>query len=77
MNVLIGDDCNITGLIDWELSTPLPFGVGFGRIHTYAGEYTGGEILVPEESEDAERAFWTELFDGIPMEKSRENENTN
>lgn len=44
VNVLIDEDCNITGLIDWELSTPLPFGVSFGRIHTYAGEYTGGEF---------------------------------
>lgn len=66
VNVLIDEDCNVTGLIDWELSTPLPFGVCFGRIHTYAGEYTGGEIWVPDEFEDAERAFWTELFDGMP-----------
>ncbi|KAJ5919299.1 hypothetical protein N7466_010242 [Penicillium verhagenii] len=40
-NVVIDEECNITGLIDWELSTPLPFGVNFGRIHTYAGEHTG------------------------------------
>lgn len=68
VNVLIDEECNITGLIDWELSTPLPFGVNFGRIHTYGGEYTGGEFLVPDEFEDAERAFWNELFDGMPAE---------
>ena len=68
VNVLVDEECNITGLIDWELSTPLPFGVNFGRIHTYAGEYTGGEFWVPEEFEDAERAFWNELFDGMPAE---------
>lgn len=66
VNVLIDDDCNITGLIDWELFTPLPFEVCFGRIHTYAGEYTGGGFWVPDEFEDAERAFWKELFDGMP-----------
>jgi hypothetical protein len=68
VNVLIDEECNITGLIDWELSTPLPFGVNFGRIHTYAGEYTGGQFWIPDEFEDAERAFWKELFDGMPAE---------
>lgn len=68
MNVLIDEDCNVTGLIDWELSTPLPFGVNFGRIHTYAGEYTGGEFWAPDEFEDAERAFWNALFDGMPAD---------
>ncbi|OQE29243.1 hypothetical protein PENFLA_c004G09490 [Penicillium flavigenum] len=68
VNALIDEECNITGLIDWELSIPLPFGVGFGRIHTYAGEYTGGEFWVPDEFEDAERAFWNELLDGMPAE---------
>ncbi|KAJ9483481.1 hypothetical protein VN97_g9909 [Penicillium thymicola] len=71
VNVLIDEDCNVTGLIDWELSTPLPFGICFGRIHTYAGEYSGGEFCVPDEFEDAERAFWHELFDGMPTEIHR------
>ncbi|KAI0433368.1 hypothetical protein F5Y09DRAFT_329066 [Xylaria sp. FL1042] len=44
LNILIDEDCHVTGLIDRELSSPLPFGVGFGRIHTLAGEYTGGEM---------------------------------
>lgn len=44
VNVLIDENCEVTSLIDWELSTPLPFGAGFGRIHTIAGEYTGGEF---------------------------------
>lgn len=66
MNVLIDEKCEVTALIDWELSTPLPFGAGFGRIHTIAGEYTGGEFWMPDEFEVAERGFWTELFDGMP-----------
>ncbi|KAI0517354.1 hypothetical protein F5B22DRAFT_119286 [Xylaria bambusicola] len=66
VNVLIDEKCEVTALIDWELSTPLPFGAGFGRIHTIAGEYTGGEFWMPEEFEVAERGFWTELFDGMP-----------
>lgn len=66
MNVLIDSACNVTALIDWELSTPLPFGVGFGRIHTLAGEYTGGEFWVPEEFEEAERGCWNEMLEGMP-----------
>lgn len=68
LNVLIDEDCHVTGLIDWELSTPRPFGMGFGRIHTLAGEYTGGEFWMPDEFEDAERAFWDELFGGMPAD---------
>lgn len=66
VNVLIDGACNVTALIDWELSSPLPFGVGFGRIHTLAGEYTGGEFWMPEEFEEAERGFWKEMLDGMP-----------
>lgn len=71
VNILIDDDCNITGLVDWEMSTPLPFGICFGRIHTLAGEYTGGEFWVPDEFEDSEKAFWHELFKGMPAEIHR------
>lgn len=66
VNVLIDEKCEVTALIDWELSSPLPFGVGLGRIHTLAGEYTGGEFWMPDEFEVAERGFWKELFDGMP-----------
>jgi hypothetical protein len=65
VNVLIDESCEVTGLIDWELSTPKPFAVGLGRIHTLAGEYTGGEFWMPDEFEVAERAFWKELFAGM------------
>ncbi|KAJ5706831.1 hypothetical protein N7488_006632 [Penicillium malachiteum] len=71
VNVLIDEDCKITGLIDWELSTPLPFGVCFGRIHTYAGKYSEGKFCVPDEFEDAERAFWDALFDEMPKDISQ------
>ncbi|KAH9890722.1 hypothetical protein F4778DRAFT_752058 [Xylariomycetidae sp. FL2044] len=68
LNVLIDENCHVTGLIDWELSTPLPFGAGFGRIHTLAGEYTEGQFWMPDEFEIAERAFWSGLIDGIPAD---------
>lgn len=68
VNVLIDEDCEVTGLIDWELSVPKPFAVGLGRIHTLAGEYTGGEFWMPDEFEVAEQAFWKELFGGMSQE---------
>ncbi|KAJ1679910.1 hypothetical protein EV182_001074 [Spiromyces aspiralis] len=71
VNILIDESCEVTGLIDWELSTPKPFAVGLGRIHTLAGEYTGGEFWMPDEFEVAERAFWDELFAGM-SQKTRE-----
>lgn len=67
VNVLIDESCEATALIDWELSSPLPFGAGFGRIHTLAGEYTGGEFWMPDEFEVAERGFWLELFSDMPL----------
>ena len=58
VDVLVDENRNVTALIDWELSNPLPFGAGFGRIHTITGEFTGGEFWMPDEFEVAERGFW-------------------
>ncbi|CAK7199368.1 hypothetical protein SEUCBS139899_002046 [Sporothrix eucalyptigena] len=71
VNVLIDpdQDCTVTGLIDWEHSFPLPLGLGLGRIHTLAGEYTEGAFWMPPEFVEAEKAFWNSFFDGIPDEE--------
>lgn len=68
VNILIDDECEVSGLVDWELSTPLPFGMGFGRINTLAGEISEKKFHVPPEFEEAERGFWQEVYDGIPVE---------
>lgn len=65
VNVLINEECRVSGMIDWELSTPLPFGIGLGRIHTCAGEYSGGEFHMPDGFEEAERAFWSAILGGM------------
>ena len=52
---MLDDNCEVSGLIDWELSTPLPFGVGFSRIHTLAGEYSDRKFHMPPEFKDAEK----------------------
>ncbi|KAF1993663.1 hypothetical protein P154DRAFT_527597 [Amniculicola lignicola CBS 123094] len=66
VNIIVNDNCEVSGIIDWELSTPLPFGMGFGRIHTLAGEFSEKKFYMPPEFEDAERGFWQEVWDGIP-----------
>ncbi len=65
VNIMVEDNCEVTGLIDWELSTPLPLGMGFSRIHTLAGEFSEGKFYMPPEFEDAERGFWQEVRDGV------------
>ncbi|KAL9096101.1 MAG: hypothetical protein Q9165_001624 [Trypethelium subeluteriae] len=66
VNILVDNDCKVSGIVDWELSTPLPFGMGFCRIHTLAGEFSEQKFHMPPEFEDAERGFWEEIWDGIP-----------
>ena len=66
VNVMIDDNCEVCGLIDWELSTPQPFGMGFCRIHTIAGEFSGGAFHMPPHFNEAERGFWGEIYHGVP-----------
>lgn len=65
VNVLINEKCHVSASIDWELSHPRLFGVGFGRIHILTGEYSEGEFYMSDGFEAAERGFWKELFDGM------------
>lgn len=66
MNILVNETCEVSGIVDWELSIPLPFGMGFSRIHVIAGEFSEGEFCVPDHFEDAERGFWHEVMEGVP-----------
>lgn len=66
MNIMLDDNCQISGIIDWELSYPLPFGAGLSSIHTLAGEFVDSKFHVPADFEQAERGFWQEMFNGVP-----------
>ncbi|KAL8979443.1 MAG: hypothetical protein Q9177_006143 [Variospora cf. flavescens] len=66
VNIMVDDKCEVSGIVDWELSTPLPFGVGFCRIHTLAGEFSEQKFHMPPQFEDAEKGFWQEIWAGIP-----------
>lgn len=65
VNIMISEECEVTGLIDWELSSCLPCGMGFSRIHTLAGEFSERKFHMPPEFEDAERGFWEEIYNGV------------
>jgi len=66
-NVLIDEKHEVAGLVDWDGSVPLPFGIGFGQIHHHTGEFHDGKFYW-EEFELAERGFWDALFDGMPKQ---------
>ncbi|KAK2871948.1 hypothetical protein FQN49_002675 [Arthroderma sp. PD_2] len=69
MNILVDKDFEVSGIVDWELSSPLPFGVSVGgRIHSLAGEYHDRKFYMPENFVESEEGLWQELFDGVPAD---------
>lgn len=68
INIMVEDDCEVLGIVDWELSTPLPFGMGFSRLSTFAGEFSEKKFRMPPEFEDTDRGFWQEVYEGIPAD---------
>ncbi|PUU78960.1 hypothetical protein B9Z19DRAFT_1192979 [Tuber borchii] len=71
VNILVQEDGEVSGIVDWELSSDLPFGMGCCRIHDLVGRFTVGEFHMPEGFEDAERGFWEAILDGIPTDVRR------
>jgi hypothetical protein len=76
VNILIDENYHVSGIVDWELSSLFPFGMGLSRIHTLAGEFSEHKFYMPDEFEEAERGFWEEIFYGVPAD-IREVLNTN
>jgi hypothetical protein len=68
VNILIDEKYQVSGIVDWELSSLLPFGMGLSRIHTLAGEYSERKFYMPDEFEESERGFWEEIFKGVPAD---------
>ncbi len=65
VNILIDENYQVSGIVDWELSSPLPFGMGLSRIHTLAGEFFERKFHMPDDFEEAERGLWEEIFNGV------------
>jgi len=68
VNILVSRDGDVSGIVDWELSTDLPFGMAFHRIHDLVGRYRNGEFRMLEGFEVGERGFWDAIFNGVPAE---------
>lgn len=69
MNVLVGEDAEITGVVDWELSPPpQPFGVACYCIQYLAGEIISKVFRPRTEFEAIDRAFWAGLVENSPAE---------
>ncbi|KAL9597973.1 MAG: hypothetical protein Q9219_004804 [cf. Caloplaca sp. 3 TL-2023] len=62
---MIEETCEVSGIVDWELSAPLPFGMDLCLIHTLAGEFSEQKFCMPPEFVDAENVFWQEIWSGI------------
>jgi hypothetical protein len=59
MNVLVGDDHTVSGIVDWECARALPFGMGLHRItDTIVAENSLGCVDIPDGSKETEKAFW-------------------
>ena len=57
VNIMVDDNCEVSGIVDWELSTPLPFGMGFCRIHTLAGEFSAKNSMCRPSSRTRRKRF--------------------
>ncbi|KAI0563681.1 hypothetical protein FGB62_36g121 [Gracilaria domingensis] len=66
VNILVGESGEVSGIVDWEGSSQLPFGMGFCRIHELAGMYINGNFHMPQDFAAAETSFWEAVFNGVP-----------
>ena len=68
MNVLVSPDSGeVTGIVGWEFSRPLPFGMGLHRVtDTIVAECFQRQLRIPEGSEEAEKALWDAVLEKAP-----------
>ena len=62
---MINDNFEVFGIVDWEISTFLFFGMGLCRIHTFVGEFFEKIFHMPPQFEDVEKVFWHEVLNGF------------
>ncbi|KAB8356554.1 hypothetical protein FH972_024136 [Carpinus fangiana] len=72
MNVLIDEEYNVSGVVDWELSRDLPFGTGLHRIcDTIVGRNSKNRLIFPAGADKAEAAFWAAIWKEMPAAARR------
>jgi hypothetical protein len=68
MNVMVTDEADITGVVDWEEMYWMPFGMNTHVIARFAGYNRRGVFIKRTYSESMEIKFWQELFRSAPPE---------
>ena len=68
MNVMVTDEADITGLVDWEEMYWMPFGMNTHVISRFAGHNQPGVYKKRKCSESMEIRFWEELFSSAPRQ---------
>jgi len=69
MNIMVRDDGEVSGIIDWELAYgPWPFSILCSSIQFLAGFITGGKFHERQAFDPMEMGFWKEIVDGAPPE---------
>ncbi|KAK3503713.1 hypothetical protein B0T13DRAFT_486487 [Neurospora crassa] len=72
-NLIVDPDTHeVMGIVDWEDSFPLPFGIGLHRIQMVAGEDFNSNWQIPNNFEESERAFWAGIMEGSPEHRQNE-----
>ncbi|GAM82982.1 hypothetical protein ANO11243_009680 [Dothideomycetidae sp. 11243] len=62
MNIMLDDDLQVSGLVDWEFSAALPFGMTFAHLSGLIGENIDGRFQITPDYDVVERAFWEEFL---------------
>jgi Phosphotransferase enzyme family len=66
MNIMVNDDADICGILDWEESYWMPLGLNVCRISELAAYNHRGVLSKRPYSDDMEKAFWKALFQAAP-----------
>lgn len=69
MNVMVHDNGEVSGIIDWELAHgPWPFGILCSSIQHLAGVFINGKFHERHAFDPMEMGFWNEVVNGAPVE---------
>ena len=66
MNIILDENANIVGLVDWELAQLLPVGMNAWCIRYLAVPTTRGVDRLAEKSQPMAVAFWQEFMGSLP-----------
>jgi hypothetical protein len=66
VNIMVTDDGNVSGILDWEEAYWMPFGMNACRLPDLAAYNQLGVLSKKPYSDDMEIAFWKSLFQAAP-----------